>query len=345
MSDPKYQRIKFLKIMEILYRKTDEAHPITTKDLVKELALLGIPEDRRTMYADIKALQEFGYDIHSKRTKYDSLYWVSKRSFDLPELKIIMDCIHSSKFVTESKTEELIDKIADLGGSARGELLKRSAIHFDAVKHSNESIYEIVDIVERAIEKCKKVTFNYFLLDQNGQRVYKHNKKMYLEEPIAMVCNDGNYYLLCYRPEDEYENHIKTFRVDRIDNIAMSDKDISKDGRTSLRKARQYSLQTFKMYGGPLRRVTLIFDESLINVIYNKFGEQTVIKKHKDKYTASVQVQISPTFWGWMLQFPTQMKIRSPEDLKGQYHKWVMSAIDDALSENHAIQQGEQENE
>ena len=92
------------------------------------------------------------------------------------------------------------------------------------------------------------------------------------------------------------------------------------------------------MYGGPLRRVTLIFDESLINVIYNKFGEQTVIKKHKDKYTASVQVQISPTFWGWMLQFPTQMKIRSPEDLKEQYHKWVMSAIDDSsLLQQHLL--------
>ncbi len=333
MNEPKYQRIKLIKILEILYRKSDEEHPLTTQEMIYELGQLGIIVERRTVYSDIQALRDYGYDIHTKRTQHNSVYWVSKRSFDLPELKIIMDCIHSSKFVTEGKTEELIDKIADLGGSAKGELLKRSAIHFDAVKHSNESIYEIVDIVERAIEKCKKVTFNYFLLDQNGQRVYKHNKKLYLEEPIAMVCNDGNYYLLCYRPEDEYENHIKTFRVDRIDNIAMSDKDISKDGRTSLRKARQYSLQAFKMYGGPLRRVTLIFDESLINVIYNKFGEQTVIKKHKEKYTASVQVQISPTFWGWMLQFPTQMKIRSPEDLKEQYHKWVQSAIEENTTE------------
>ena len=127
---------------------------------------------------------------------------------------------------------------------------------------------------------------------------------------IDMVCNDGNYYLFCYHSEEEYENHIKTFGIDRIDNITMSDEDISKEGRTSLRKARQYSLQAFKIYGGSLRRITLMFDESLINVIYNKFGEQTVTKKHKNEYTASVQVQISPTFRGWMLQFPTQMKIK-----------------------------------
>ena len=328
MPDPKYQRVKLIKIMEILYRKSNVEHPLTTKEMIHELDLLGIFVDRRTMYADIRALKDFGYDIHSKRTQHDSVYWVSKRSFDLPELKIIMDCIHSSKFVTQSKTKELIDKIADLGGSAKGYLLKRSAIHFNAVKHSNEAIYEIVDVLEHAIENRKKIAFNYFMLNQNGERVYKHNNQTYIEEPLAMLCNDGNYYLMCYRAEEEYENHIKTFRIDRIDNIALIDDDISTGANTALRKARQYPLQAFKMYGGPLRRVTLIFDENLIGVIYNKFGEKTVIKKYKDKFTASVQVQISPTFWGWMMQFPTQMKIKSPDDLKEQYREWVLSALE-----------------
>ena len=329
MPDPKFQKIKLLKIWEILNRKTDEQHPITTQELIAELNLLGITADRRTIYTDIDSLQEFGYEIQNKRRNHDMVYWLPKRQFDLPEIKIIMDCIYSSKFVTASKTEELIDKLADLGGSGRGDLLKRNAVHFNAVKHSNESIYEIVDVLERAIESKKKVLFNYFLLNQSGERVYKHNNKLYVEEPLAMVCNDGNYYLLCYHSEEEYENHIKTFRVDRIDNISLLEEEISKEGKTALRKAKQYSLQAFKMYGGPLRRVTLKFDESLIGVIYNKFGEKTVIKKSGDKFTASVQVQISPTFWGWIMQFPTTMKIKSPEDLKEQYRDWVMSAIDE----------------
>ena len=329
MPDPKFQKIKLLKIWEILNRKTDEQHPITTQELIAELNLLGITADRRTIYTDIDSLQEFGYEIQNKRRNHDMVYWLPKRQFDLPEIKIIMDCIYSSKFVTASKTEGLIDKLADLGGSGRGDLLKRNAVHFNAVKHSNESIYEIVDVLERAIESKKKVSFNYFLLNQSGERVYKHNNKLYVEEPLAMVCNDGNYYLLCYHSEEEYENHIKTFRVDRIDNISLLEEDISKEGKTALRKAKQYPLQAFKMYGGPLRRVTLRFDESLIGVIYNKFGEKTVIKKSGDKFTASVQVQISPTFWGWIMQFPTTMKIKSPEDLKEQYRDWVMSAIDE----------------
>ena len=328
MPDPKFQKIKLLKIWEILNRKTDEQHPITTQELIAELNLLGITADRRTIYTDIDSLQEFGYEIQNKRRNHDMVYWLPKRQFDLPEIKIIMDCIYSSKFVTASKTEELIDKLADLGGSGRGDLLKRNAIHFNAVKHSNESIYEIVDVLERAIENKKKVSFNYFLLNQSGERVYKHNNKLYVEEPLAMVCNDGNYYLICYHSEEEYENHIKTFRVDRIDNISLLEEEISKEGKTALRKAKQYSLQAFKMYGGPLRRVTLKFDESLIGVIYNKFGEKTVIKKSGDKFTASVQVQISPTFWGWLMQFPTTMKIKSPEDLKEQYRDWVMAALE-----------------
>ena len=329
MPDPKFQKIKLLKIWEILNRKTDEQHPITTQELIAELNILGITADRRTIYTDIDSLQEFGYEIQNKRRNHDMVYWLPKRQFDLPEIKIIMDCVHSSKFVTASKTEELIDKLADLGGSGRGDLLKRNAVHFNAVKHSNESIYEIVDVLERAIESKKKVSFNYFLLNQSGERVYKHNNKLYVEEPLAVVCNDGNYYLLCYHSEEEYENHIKTFRVDRIDNISLLEEEISKEGKTALRKAKQYSLQAFKMYGGPLRRVTLKFDESLIGVIYNKFGEKTVIKKSGDKFTASVQVQISPTFWGWLMQFPTTMKIKSPQDLKEQYRDWVMSAIDE----------------
>ena len=221
MPDPKFQKIKLLKIWEILNRKTDEQHPITTQELIAELNILGITADRRTIYTDIDSLQEFGYEIQNKRRNHDMVYWLPKRQFDLPEIKIIMDCIYSSKFVTASKTEELIDKLADLGGSGRGDLLKRNAIHFNAVKHSNESIYEIVDVLERAIENKKKVSFNYFLLNQSGERVYKHNNKLYVEEPLAMVCNDGNYYLICYHSEEEYENHIKTFRVDRIDNISL----------------------------------------------------------------------------------------------------------------------------
>ena len=149
-----------------------------------------------------------------------------------------------------------------------------------------------------------------------------------------MVCDDGNYYLLCYREEEEYENHIKTFRIDRMDDVIVQNDDISKNGKKALRKAANYPLQAFKMYGGELRRVTLEFDERLIGVLYNKFGEKIVVKKSGQRYTAAVHVQISPTFWGWLMQFPGQMKIRSPEDIKARFREWVLLFLEDDEEDN-----------
>lgn len=329
MADIKVQKIKLLKIWEILNRKTDEHHPISTQDLIKELAQLGITCERRTVYADIDSMQSFGYEIRNKRKGHDMVYWVEKRQFDLPEIKIIMDAIQSSKFIPQKETEELINKLADLGGSARTELMKRNAIHFNTVKHSNGAIYEIVDSLEHAIENKKKVSFNYFLLNENGRREYKYNNKLYIEEPLGMICDDGNYYLICYHNEKEYENNVKTFRIDRIDNVSVLDKSISNDGIKVLKKTVNYPKQAFKMYGGQLCKVTLCFNKELLGVIFDKFGEDTPIRQVKDKLITTVQVQISPTFWGWLMQFPESMRIVSPEEIKEKYRDWLMSGLEE----------------
>lgn len=328
MAETKTQKIKLLKIWEILNRKTDKEHPISTQELISELALLGITCERRTVYADIDSMQSNGYEIKNRRKGHDMVYWVDKRQFDLPEIKIIMDAVQSSKFIPQDKTEELINKLADLGGSSRTELMKRNAIHFNTVKHSNGAVYEIVDSLEHAIENKKKVSFNYFLLNANGRREYKHDKKLYIEEPLAMICDEGNYYLLCYHNEEEYENNVKTFRIDRIDNISVLDEDVSKDGIKVLNKLKNYPRQAFKMFGGPLCKVTLQFTEKLIGVIFNKFGEDTPIRKVDDRFTATVQVQVSPTFFGWLMQFPTDMKIMAPEELKDQYKEWIKHGLE-----------------
>ena len=328
MAETKTQKIKLLKIWEILNRKTDKEHPISTQELISELALLGITCERRTVYADIDSMQSNGYEIKNRRKGHDMVYWVDKRQFDLPEIKIIMDAVQSSKFIPQDKTEELINKLADLGGSSRTELMKRNAVHFNTVKHSNNDIYIIVDSLERAIENKKKVSFNYFLLNANKVREYKHDKKLYSEEPLAMICDDGNYYLLCYHPDDKCENDIKTFRVDRIDNISVLDEDISKEGTKVLNKLKNYPRQAFKMFGGPICKVTLQFTEELLGVVYNKFGEDTQIRQSDNKLTATVQVQISPTFFGWLMQFPADMRIIAPEELKKQFREWVSLAME-----------------
>ena len=327
MADTKVQKIKLLKIWEILNWKSDEQHPLSTQDIITELSHLGIKCDRRTIYGDIDAMQSNGYSILNRRRGHDMVYWVQERKFDLPELKIIMDAIQNSKFIPKDKTEELLNKIASLGGSESTHLLMRNAVRFHVVKHTNADIYIITECLERAIEHEHRVAFHYFDLNASGERVFRHNNQLYKEEPLAMICDDGNYYLMCYRPEPEYENNVKVFRVDRITDISETDEDISKDAKKASKAIANYPRQVFKMYGGKMRKVRLSFDESLIGVMFNKFGGEISIKKSGASYMASVEVQISPTFWGWLTQFPNQMEIVSPVDVKEAYASWVRSTI------------------
>ena len=158
-------------------------------------------------------------------------------------------------------------------------------------------------------------------------RVVVDINQLYKEEPLAMICDDGNYYLICYRAEPEYVNHVKVFRVDRIADIAVLDDIISKEAKRASKTIANYPKQVFKMYGGKIRKVRIAFDECLIGVMFNKFGEDISIKKSGKRFTASVEVQISPTFWGWLTQFPNQMEVVSPIDVKAAYSTWVRSAI------------------
>ena len=326
--DPKIQKIKLLKMWEILHRKTDDLKPITTQEILEELSNLNIKADRHTIYSDIDTMIQWGYEVKREKRGKDMCYWVEKREFDIPEVKLIMDAVEASKFIPQDKTDELLNKIADLGGSARGQLLKRSARNFNTVKHSNSDIYKIIDVLERAIERRRKVKFRYFDLNANKERIYRHDKQIYMEEPLALIINDGNYYLICYRPEPEYTDHVKIFRLDRMSDVIETVEDISPNATSSAELIQDYPKQVFKMYGGETSSVTLGFDENMIGVIFNKFGEDTVIRNIEGKYVADVTVQLSPTFWGWLTQFPGQMKIIAPDKVRQQYIAFTKSAIE-----------------
>lgn len=323
----KLQKIKLLKLWEILNRKTDKEHPLTTFQLIDELTDLGIKAERRTIYTDINTMIAWGYKVEKKRHNRDMYYWVEHRQFDLPELKIIMDAIQASKFIPADKTDELLDIIAVLGGSERGKLLRRNTVNFQVVKHSNEDIYSIVESIDKAIIRKCMITFLYFDLDRHGERVYRHNKKTYKEQPLSMICDDGNYYLLCYTEDEDCDTNIKTFRLDRMENVMVTSDSITDAAIDALKSVKSYPKQVFKMYGGAKRRVRLEFDESLIGVVFNKFGENTRIRQHKNKCSASVFVQISPTFWGWLTQFAGKMRIVSPDEAVQKYKEWLNIAL------------------
>ena len=311
MARENFRKIKLLKLLEMLRQNTDEQHPMSTSSIISSLAQMEITCDRRTLAQDIATLSDLGYEIMTTTVGHEKAYYVEDRNFSIPELKILIDAVHASSFITEKKSEELINKIASLAGSHRAEVLKRNMVCFNTRKHSNERIFYNVDALEDAILRKKKVIFLYFDLNENGDRVYRLNGHHYVVEPIALVFNEDNYYLTCYSSRHDSTSN---YRIDRMDSVEVINEDCCEKAITLRDQVAIYTEQAFKMFGGQLEDVVLEFDRNLIGVVYDKFGESVkMIPSGEKKIIATVKVRISPTFWGWLFQFSGQMKILSPD--------------------------------
>ena len=217
-------KLKMLKIWEILSRETDEDNPMESTELISRLEKMGIPCDRRTLYKDIDALNENGYEVLCNRSKKNE-YYVLDRKFDDAELHILIDAVQAASFITEKKTDELVNKIAGLSGSHRAEILKSNAVAFNTVKNMNEKIYYSVNEIITAINQKKKIEFYYFDYGVDGKRVYRREKKLYWVNPYATIFSNDCYYLLCYDDKHEKMSH---YRIDRMDSVTISERDIKK---------------------------------------------------------------------------------------------------------------------
>ena len=317
MAEEKNQKIKLMKIMEILRQETDEEHPMTKVELAARLVAMNVSCSPRSLIRDIKLLNEQGYEIMERLMGHEKGYFVCDRSFSVPELKILIDAVQAAGFVTEKKTGELVDKIAALGGSHRAAILKGNIVKFNTRKHTNETIYYTVGFIEDAIQQNKKIIFRYFDLDENGQKVYRRDGHHYVVEPVALVFNEDNYYLIVY---SEKHDGTANYRVDRIDSVEIIDDPISDKARSLRRKVARYTEEAFKMFNGQPETITLRFTDKLIGPVLDKFGEVTKMTRVDDHtIEATVQVRIAPTFWGWLFQFGTDMDIMEPEALKEEY--------------------------
>ena len=321
MARDSHRKIKLLKLLELLQKNTDESHPMTTSQICAALSEIGIPCDRRTLSQDISTLNALEYEIMVTMVGHEKGYYVEDRSFSVPELKIMIDAVHASSFITEKKSEELIEKIASLGGAHRAEVLKRNMVCFNTRKHSNEKIYYTIDCLEDAILNQKKVIFLYFDLNEKGERIYRRDGHHYVVEPIALVFNEDNYYLMCYSSRHDGTSN---YRVDKMDAVEIIDEPCC-DKAIALRdEVSEYTEQAFKMFGGPLEDVVLEFDRSLIGVVLDRFGEDTKITPLGNaRCIAPVKVRISSVFWGWIFQFGKQMRILSPDTVRDEYKNQI----------------------
>ena len=317
MARENFRKVKLLKLLEMLQLGSDEQHPLTTSHITARLEQMGIPCDRRTLAQDIALLTELDYEIMTTTVGHEKGYYVEDRNFSIPELKILIDAVHASSFITQKKSDELIGKIAALAGSHRAEVLKRGMVAFNTRKHSNEKIFYNVDRLEKAILDQKQVSFQYFDLNEGGEKVYRREGSRYTAEPVALVFNEDNYYLTCYSPRHD---STVNYRVDRMDRVEVLSEDACEKALALRGEVATYTEQAFKMFGGETADLVLEFDRSLIGAVYDRFGEGTKMMAVSDsKCIAAVKVQVSPVFWGWLFQFAGQMQILSPSHLIEAY--------------------------
>ena len=233
MARSSYQKLKPLYVMNYLLQSSDEEHPVTVNQIIAHLETHGVSAERKSIYSDIEALQVFGLDIERVDNGNFVGYYVASRSFELPELKLLVDSVQSSKFITHKKTASLIKKIEKLASIHEAQLLNRQVFVKNRIKTMNESIYYNVDEIHNGISTNKKIKFLYFEYTVSKERHYRHGGEYYVVSPFAMTWDDENYYMVAY---DSAAQQIKHYRVDKMEKISVVDEE--RDGLEGSRHGR-----------------------------------------------------------------------------------------------------------
>ena len=310
-----HQKLKMMYLAKILMEKTDEEHTITVPEMISELAKLGISAERKSIYDDLEYLQLFGLDICSNKTRTTN-YYIASRDFELPELKLLVDSVQASKFITRKKSMELISKIEKLTSHENAKKLQRQVFITNRVKTLNEQIYYNVDKIHDAIAANKQITFKYFDVDVNKKKVYRKNGDLYTESPVSLTWDDENYYLITYK--EKYDNYTH-YRVDKMELIEFTE-----DDRILAEKPfdlSAYSKTMFQMFNGEETDVSIKFENELVGVIYDRFGADVPIVKSDEKhFICHVKVAVSPHFLSWIISFGNRAEILSPDTVVEQLY-------------------------
>ena len=326
MSRQPMQKQKLLYLRKIMLEKTDENHPITTNEIIAELERYGIRSERKSIYNDLQILETYGLDICRIKSN-NTYYYVGSREFELPELRLLVDAIQSSKFITHKKSLALIKKLEGLASEHEGELLQRQVVVSNRVKTVNEKIYYNVDTISNAISKGKQIAFKYFswTVDFSGTekivKTLRKNGEDYIVSPWALCWDDENYYLIAY---DKDADKIKHYRVDKMESIRITAD--NRDGKAMFDKfdIAGYSKRVFSMFGGIEKNVKLSVDNELIGVIVDRFGSDIYIYKENDNtFTVNVNVMLSPQFYAWLFSFDNKIRLISPESALDEYKKMI----------------------
>ena len=314
------QKIKLLFLMDLFMQKTDLEHTISMKEILSELEKNGISGARKSIYNDIETLKEYGMEIEYRKEHPEGYYLVD-RTFELAELKLLVDAVQSSKFITEKKSRSLIQKLGGLASDYEAKQLKRQVYVADRIKTMNESIYYNVDKIHNAISENVQITFEYTAWGMKKQLELLNKGKIYQISPWMMSWTDENYYLVGY---DSKEAKIKHFRVDKMIRIEILKE--KREGKESFQQIDPtvYSKNMFGMFSGEEQMLDVCVPDRLLGVFVDRFGKGISVRKYREgEYLVHVPVIISEQFFGWLTGLRKDVIIVSPQKTMKEYQAYL----------------------
>ena len=325
MAKSSNQKLKLICLAKILNEQTDEAHPMTVQDMIGELEKYDICAERKSIYDDIEALRTFGMDIVQVKSRSTG-YYIGQRPFELAELKLLVDSVQSSKFITEKKTLSLIRKIEGLTSRHEAQLLQRQVYVRNRVKSMNESVYYNVDTLSNAISSDRQIHFRYFEYAATKQRRFRRNGEFYRVSPFALMCDNENYYMLAYDPDALQLRH---YRVDKMTDISVLDERRLGKEAFAREDMATHGKRIFGMFSGSECMVQLRFAEHLCGAVIDRFGKEAFIISAGDgTFTVSAQVAVSPQFFAWVFGFGKDAEIVSPPEVRQQMRDFARGVAD-----------------
>jgi len=313
MARSQNQKLKILYLMDYLLRESDEQHPVSVRQMIAHLDSHGIQAERKSIYDDLEALRFYGLDIVQTGEGKTSGYYAGERDFELPELKLLVDSVQSSKFITHKKSAALIRKIEGLTSVYEAQSLNRQVHVQNRVKTMNESIYYNVDDIHTGIARNRKIRFRYFEYTVAKERRFRRDGAWYTVSPYGLSWDDENYYLVGY---DSEAGRMKHYRVDKMASISVTEEE--RDGKDAYEKLdmAEYSRRVFGMFSGEVRQVKLRFENYLVGAVIDRFGKDIMVVPDGDShFTVQVEVAVSPPFFGWVFGFGTAARIVAPADV------------------------------
>jgi predicted DNA-binding transcriptional regulator YafY len=318
------QKLKLLYLRQIFEEKTDEDHPLSIAELIAELESYGVAAERKSLYDDIEALRRFGMNIVAVRSK-TTRYFLAERVFELPELRLLVDSVQSSRFITHKKSSELISKIERLTSVHAARTLHRQVFVTNRIKTMNESIYYNIDAIHSGIAAGRKISFRYFQYAVTKEKTFRRGGARYVVSPWTLTWNDDNYYLIAF---DDEAGKMKHFRVDKMAEIEVTDSPRGGLEHYKQLDIGQYLRPFFSMYSGREETVRLEMSSRLAGVVIDRFGKDIIlVPSGEDTFTFQAPVILSSLFYAWVAGFGGEAKILAPKSAVDEFTRLLRDTL------------------